>query len=241
VRAYAAFVGAVAVVLVGRGTVAAQDARPAGVRVKAFVAVGADSGNFNVLSFDYAFPDQREVVISGVGRAPPIGHLRFLTAARELQITSGNNQVLATVPLERPTRMLAPDASDLDLPQETDFPLAEQVYRIPAPEPPTVRIDDTLNELFPHGHRIFRRSTDTCWLTTYSLVPTKSATLRVEAAALISASILPNNLTEIRVRFRARERRTRTAWRTTLSTEASDVAHDFLARIETALGLHDKR
>jgi hypothetical protein len=225
----------------GTRTAGAQDARPAGVRVKAFVAAGPDSGNLNVLSFDYAFPDQHEVVISGVGRAPPNGHLRFLTAARELQITSSNNQVLATVPLEHPTRMLAPDASDLDLPQEIDFPLAEQVYRIEGSEPPTVRIDDTLNDLFPHGHRIFRRSTDTCWLTTYSMVPTKSENLRVEAAALISASTLPNSLTEIRVRFRARERRTRTAWRTTLSSEASDVAHVFLARIETALGLHDKR
>lgn len=183
------------------------------------------------VAFEYEIPAADDVIISGVGVAPPSGAMSFITCDTDVRIDDMANQPLAVLDLTGATKFMGDDI--ITLPRPADFGDAVQTatWHRSGNETFGARALAILQEEFdfvaPSQH-----GTECRVVTAY-----KQSEEHELARVAIMLGYAGNALdpVDFRIWIKVQERRSRTEWRNAERDEARQAAVSLVARVRKQL------
>ncbi len=199
------------------------------------IAIPQRQGTLYRVNYQYSFPSRSTVFIDGIGTVLATGKLSYLTSSDSIQIRDQfEGQPLYGTVIKDFVRLMG--SSDDDIPRESDFP---ESYRQGSWKG-TMLFSNivllVLDHFFPSGYLAYQKQNRQQFLTAFSDLPNQTKRLRAQVAVLVTlpADAPPNNLA-FKLQFKARERRSHSAWRSELEENSKSAVKIFITNVINAL------
>jgi hypothetical protein len=201
------------------------------VNIKSLVAISSPLGSLRSVAYSYKFPGRESIEIKGLGIVSATGSHQYLTDTSRIEFRDPNTkEVVLTVPLEKPLRVMGRD--ELSMPLESQFPKFSRVARWNQPGPFAERLATVLNRYFPSGFLVSESNRVNTVLTSYRSLEGVPEPEHGRVAVIVEQDPdqAPAGL-QFRIRFTAQERRSHTDWRGISSETVKRSAEEFVGRL----------
>jgi hypothetical protein len=194
-----------------------------------------------ILSFDYEFPGRSQIYIRGIGLVNAKGRLHYIHSGDTIEfLDAPDGKVLYTLPIEHSITMMGGGAPSI--PDEAEFPKESRHGHWRGQNNFAEDALNVLEKYFHSGYRAYEKDNSLFYLTTFAECPPMDDGTRTEVSVLISHPTKADaHDVPFTVAFVARERRSHTEWRDTLSDSSRKRSETFVDDLLTALQRQDSR